>query len=98
MDAIRIADDKHVVLKRIDRSPVTEEYDILRFLSEGSLQSDPHNLCVPVLEFLDPPDDEPHMLVVFPVLRSFDDPEFDTIGEGLDFIRQMLQVRQYNLQ
>lgn len=31
--------------------------------------------------------------MVMPYLRSFDDPEFELIGEVVEFVRQMLEVR-----
>lgn len=93
-DAIRVKDDRHVVLKRVERSPSTQEYEILQYFAEEPRRSDPRNHCVPFLGVLDPLDDAEHIIVVYPVLRAFDDPEFDTIGEGLDFIRQILEVRQ----
>lgn len=92
-DAIRVKDDRHVVLKRVRRPPGTQEYEILQYFAEDPQRSDPRNHCVPVLGVLDPLDDPEHMMVVYPILRDFDDPEFDTIGEGLDFIRQILEVR-----
>ena len=57
------------------------------------LASDPRNHCVPFLEVIPCPDDDDLTIVVMPFLREFDSPDFDTMGEVLEFIRQMLEVR-----
>ncbi|TEB23485.1 hypothetical protein FA13DRAFT_1639841 [Coprinellus micaceus] len=91
IDAIRVADDGYVVLKRVPQEAAPDELPILQYFSEEPQHSDPRNRCVDLLDVLKPTDDEGHTIVVMPVLRPFDSPEFDTVGEGLDFIRQMLQ-------
>lgn len=42
--------------------------------------------------FLDPLNSS-QTLMVMPYLRPFDDPEFGTIGEVVDFLKQTLEVR-----
>ncbi|KAG2014286.1 other/AgaK1 protein kinase [Coprinopsis cinerea AmutBmut pab1-1] len=90
-DAIRLADDRHVVLKRINRAKYPEEVTILKHFSEETLASKPENHCVPVLAVLNPPDDPDYDILVLPILRDYDDPHFDTIGEAVDYIRQILE-------
>ncbi|EAU85847.2 other/AgaK1 protein kinase [Coprinopsis cinerea okayama7 len=90
-DATRIADGKHVVLKRIEKSQYPEEVSILRYFSEKPLASNPENHCVPVLAVLNPPDDPEHDIAVLPILRDYDDPPFETIGEVVDYIGQILE-------
>lgn len=43
------------------------------------------------LVILHPSDDAKHVMVIFPILRAYDSPQFDTVGEALDFIREMLE-------
>lgn len=51
------------------------------------------NHCVPVYDcFQDEVDDEAEFLVM-PVLRPFNNPPFETVGEVLDFFQQTLEVR-----
>jgi hypothetical protein len=92
MDAIRVSDDAHVVLKRVDHATAPEEVDIIQYFSEEPQASDPRNHCIHVLEVLRPPDKDENQVLVMPVLRPYDNPDFDSIGEGLHFIRQLLEV------
>ncbi|EAU82364.1 other/AgaK1 protein kinase [Coprinopsis cinerea okayama7 len=90
-DAIQISQDRHVVLKRVSRSEDPEEVSILDYFSKEPLSSQPENHCVPLIEILHPPGDPDHDIVVLPVLRQYDNPEFETIGEAIDFIQQLLE-------
>ncbi|KAG2014288.1 other/AgaK1 protein kinase [Coprinopsis cinerea AmutBmut pab1-1] len=90
-DAIQISQDRHVVLKRISRSRAPEEVSILDYFSKEPWASQLENHCVPLVEVLRPPGDPDHDVVVLPVLRQYDNPEFETIGEAIDFIRQVLE-------
>lgn len=92
MDATRLADGSHVVIKLVAVGPLSEEYDIIRYLNEEPQKSDPRNHCVPLLDTLYPSDDKAHVMIVSPILRQYDDPEFDTVGEALDSIREILEV------
>ncbi|RXW20907.1 hypothetical protein EST38_g4933 [Candolleomyces aberdarensis] len=92
MDATRIEDSSQVVLKLVQKAESEpEEVKILKFFSEEPMASDPRNHCIQLIAVLEPPGDEDHVIVVMPALRPYDDPEFDTVGEGLDFIRQLLE-------
>ena len=93
IDATRIADNAHVILKRISKDDSLQEVEILKYFSQEPIASDPLNHTVPLLEELQPPDDPKASIVVLQVLRPYDNPEFDTIGEGLGFIYQLLEVR-----
>jgi len=95
LDAIRIRDDKPVFLKQIERSKHALEIDIGLFFSSDPLSSDPRNHCVPFLEVLPCPDDDDIVVVVMPFLRKFDSPDFDTVGEVVEFIRQMIEGLQF---
>lgn len=59
--------------------------------------SDPQNHCVPLLDVLIPPNDNPDTdpesrILVMPLLRPFDSPIFDTFGEAVECIRQLFEV------
>lgn len=47
---------------------------------------------MPVLDVLNDPFDLLEVLMVMPYLRPFDDLEFQTIGEVVDFVSQTLEV------
>ena len=73
----------------------TDELEIGRHLvPAGSSSSEsPRNHCVPILDaFLDPIIPEVSYIVM-PLLRRFDSPEFGVIGEVIDFVTQVLEVR-----
>ncbi|KII92697.1 hypothetical protein PLICRDRAFT_103575 [Plicaturopsis crispa FD-325 SS-3] len=90
-DAIRIADGSFVSLKKIRRSSHPYEVEIGQFLSSAPLVSDPTNHCVPLIDVLEVPDDEDVVILVMPLLRYYDNPRFDTFGETIEFLRQILE-------
>ncbi|TFK22799.1 hypothetical protein FA15DRAFT_643594 [Coprinopsis marcescibilis] len=91
IDAIQVSDDQHVVLKRVNKTRYPHETKIMKYFSEGEIAKDPRNHCVPVLDVLQAPNDDGHEIVIIPVLREFDSPDFDTIGECIAFLRQLLE-------
>ncbi|KAF8200021.1 hypothetical protein K438DRAFT_1583130 [Mycena galopus ATCC 62051] len=93
MDAVRVSDNATVVLKKIDEKLHPYEVEIGTFLT--SLGPSPANHCVPVLETLHPPDDENVAIIVMPLLRKYDSPQFDTIGEAVEFFRQIFEGLQF---
>ncbi|KAH9937741.1 kinase-like domain-containing protein [Amylocystis lapponica] len=95
MDAFRVADGKMVMLKKISKSQHPFEVDINQSLSLPPLSSDPHNHCVPIYDVLTSPDDADILLLVMPLLTSFNDPEIQTIGEAFDFVHQLFQGLQF---
>ena len=58
------------------------------------LRSHPKNHCVPVLGVLDIPDVEGMVILVMPLLCTFDRLRFDTVGEVVEFFQQLLNVSQ----
>jgi hypothetical protein len=56
------------------------------------LTSDPLNHCVPIYDVLRLPDDDDKVILVMPLLRSWCEPEFETVGEGIHFFRQLFEV------
>ena len=50
------------------------------------------NHCVPILDVFQDPLEPDMALLVMPLLRRFNDPEFGTINEVMDFVRQSIDV------
>lgn len=92
MDANSLKNGTHVVIKLVKRAPASEEFEILKYFAEEPQRSNPRNKCICPLDILHPSDDAKHVMVIFPILRAYDSPQFDTVGEALDFIREMLEV------
>lgn len=92
LDATRIADGKIVTLKKLSKDVHPFEVEISKFFSTEPLVSHPRNHCVPVYDVLDVPDEENTVLLVLPLLRSYDDPPFRTVGEIIDFFSQVFEV------
>lgn len=91
-DATRISDGEHVLLKKIKPSEHPYEAEIATFFSSGPLASDPKNHCAPIYEVLKVPDEDDRVLLVTPVLRGFNEPPFETIGEAVEFFGQIFEV------
>jgi len=89
MDAIRVSDEKRVMIKRTRRESRTEG-EVARFLSSPSLGADPANHCVPILDIINDPTDAQVYFIVMPLLREFDDPPFAVVSEVVEFVRQTL--------
>lgn len=90
LDAVRIKDDKTVVLKKI--RTWTDELPVALYLSSDEMRSDPRNRTMPLLDILLLPDDDECALIVMPLLREFDTPPFARRGEIIEALRQFLQV------
>ncbi|KAI0041322.1 hypothetical protein FA95DRAFT_1548916 [Auriscalpium vulgare] len=96
--ATRTSDGKHVALKRFIPTSAYLEYvrkmelSLMKYLCMGPLAADPRNGCVPVLDILDIPNADEEKLLVMPVLRRFDDPEFETYGEAVAFFSQIFEA------
>ncbi|KAJ7144698.1 kinase-like domain-containing protein [Mycena filopes] len=95
IDAIRIEDNAMVALKVIKKSEHPDELDVMNLLGSEPLASDPQNHCIPLLEALHPPDDGDRVILVMRLMRSFDQPRFDTFGEAVEFFRQMFEGLQF---
>jgi hypothetical protein len=92
MDAVRTRDDLPVILKRIFPEEGPYELSITRKFSSPELAGDPHNRCVPLLEVIELEGTGSHKLMVFPLLRPFDRPRFQTFGEFAAFFTQLCDV------
>ena len=93
LDARRIQDDARVLLKCIDVSRHPYEVEIGRYFCSSPLSEDPSNHCVPIYEVLQVPTDDHLAILVMPLLRDATDPYFDTVGEVVDCIHQLFEVR-----
>jgi len=91
MDAKRLKDGVTVCLKTIYQTP--KEAKIAKYFSSPELLREPANHSVPILDVFQDPSTPDFEYLVMPLLRPFDDPEFTVIGEVVDFITQILEVR-----
>ena len=90
MDAIRVSDGAFVIMKIIDKRAHPEELNIARYLTG---LRDERNHCVSIWDFFDAPDDLSRTIIVMPLLRKFDDPPLETVGEVVECVRQLFEVR-----
>ncbi|TFK74323.1 hypothetical protein BDN72DRAFT_744001, partial [Pluteus cervinus] len=95
VDATRIKDGKRVLLKRISKTDHPHEIEITRALNTVPLASDSRNHTVHLEELLDPPGDTDVTIAVFPFLQQLVALRFDTVGEIIDFIRQIFTGLQF---
>ncbi|EGN91796.1 hypothetical protein SERLA73DRAFT_164364 [Serpula lacrymans var. lacrymans S7.3] len=82
-------------LKLLNKSQYPYKIEIGQLFSTEPLVSDLANHCAPIDDVLSVPDDQYQAVVVMPLLRSFDDPQFDTYGEVIDFFRQIFVAIHY---
>lgn len=92
-----MVDGSFVSMKKISKSYHPYEADIGRFLSSELLASDSTNHCVPFTEVLQVPDDDDLVLLVMPLLRQYDNPRFDTFGETIEFLQQIIEVSRCSI-
>jgi len=81
------------MLKKIKKKDHPHEETIGNLFSD--LGPSPANHCVPILRVLHPPDDEDLVIIAMPLLRRLDSPRFDTIGEAVEFFRQIFEGLQF---
>lgn len=87
-----MSDGEMVFLKRIENSVHPYEREIAQYFSTGTVSRDSRNHCVPVYDVLKPSEDTDEIIMVMPLLRSFYDPPFYTVGEVVDFLKQVFEV------
>lgn len=90
MDALRTADNRQVVLKKVKAS--SEELQIAKFLSSETLSSDPRNHTVPILDIIYDSNDKDVAFIVMPILLHMNYLPFRRVGEFADAVRQYLTV------
>ena len=94
MDATRISDNALVMMKRMND---TLENEIAMYFSTEPLASHPRNHCVPIYDVLhvpDPTGDDDEIIIVMPLLRPFYNPRFKSVGEAVEFFRQIFEVTE----
>ena len=92
MDAIRVSDKETVLLKRVDTSVHPYETSIGQYFSTGPASADPRNHCCPIYDVLQDPMDVNTSIVVMPHMRRYIDPDFQTVGEAVEYFRQIIEV------
>lgn len=92
MDATRVSDGAMVIMKPLFRCRDADEIDFTHAFSVEPLASNPRNHCIRQLEAIKVPEFEDMVLLVLPFLRPFHKPQFLTVGEGIHFMRQLLEV------
>ncbi|KAJ3481942.1 hypothetical protein NLI96_g7315 [Meripilus lineatus] len=93
MDATRISDDALVGLKRFSRKVHPHETAIGLYFSSEPLASHPRNRCAPIYDVFDIPDTDGEAIMVMPLLREFWDPRMKSVGEAVEFFRQIFEAR-----
>lgn len=95
MDARRISDGTIVMFKKIsirNTSESSRELEMVRLLLSEPYKSDPKNHCAPIYEILSLPNEDEAVLLVMPFLQTWKyNPELRTIGETVEFLRQIFE-------
>lgn len=91
MDATRLRDSKHVMLKTLLPEERPHELRITHMLSSPELSRDRRNHCVPLLDVIEI-SDTGQKFMVMPFLRSFNNPRLQTFGEFVGFFTQVCEV------
>ncbi|KAJ3825086.1 kinase-like domain-containing protein [Lentinula raphanica] len=92
MDALRISDSLVVAMKRVKDE--TSEAQIATFFSDDAHNSDPRNHCVRILDIFPVPG-LPEKIIVMAWMRKVMNPRFRTVGEGIQFLNEMVEGLQY---
>ncbi|KAI0081936.1 hypothetical protein K474DRAFT_1768164 [Panus rudis PR-1116 ss-1] len=95
LDAIRMSDNEVVMLKKVSVERHPYEVEIGRSFSSEPLVSHPKNHCASLLDVLQVPDDSDKVILVMPLLANYDSPRFKTIGEAVEFFRQIIEGLQF---
>ncbi|KAJ3720082.1 hypothetical protein C8R42DRAFT_722740 [Lentinula raphanica] len=90
MDALRVSDSPVVALKRVQ--VFTGEARIATLFSDDTHNLDKRNHCVRILEVLPVPDEDDEQFLVMLWMRPVMDPRFRTVGEGIQFFKEMIEV------
>ncbi|KAG5351585.1 hypothetical protein C0989_005741 [Termitomyces sp. Mn162] len=93
MDASR-ADGTLVMLKAIHLVRSPDEIPVGKLLSSERLAS-PRNSCIPYLEVIDPPEGSEKAFLVLPLLLGIERAPFQTIGEVVEFFRQIFEGLEF---
>jgi hypothetical protein len=92
MDATRVRDNLQVMFKKVLPEEGPHELRINQLFSSPELAAMPNNHCAPLLDVIDLPLPDPQKLMVFPLLRPFNQPKIQTFGEFVAFFTQICEV------
>ncbi|CAL1706283.1 unnamed protein product [Somion occarium] len=95
LDATRISDSQMVTLKCISTQVHPFEVEITRFFSTEPISSHPRNHCISLHSVLNVPDVENTVILVLPFLREYKRPRFKSVGEAVEFFRQIFEGLQF---
>ncbi|KAG6830443.1 hypothetical protein H0H92_000746 [Tricholoma furcatifolium] len=92
MDATR-TDGTFLAIKKADITyySTMNELAVGKMFSSPELLEDPRNHCSPVLDFLQPEEGSDYGFIILPLLYRYNISPFETVGEGVDFILQILE-------
>ncbi|KAG6855620.1 hypothetical protein H0H87_000226 [Tephrocybe sp. NHM501043] len=93
LDAVR-ADGTLVMLKAVNPIEMPDEISVGNLLSSESMAS-PRNHCVHYLDILGPPEGSKEVFIVLPLLVYIDRAPFETIGEVMEFFRQIFEGLEF---
>jgi hypothetical protein len=80
------------MLKQVQKSEHPHEAPIGQYLNSLEIVEDPRNHAVRIHDVLQVPDDDDEILIVMDLLRKYDDPKFETVGEAVDFFGQIFEA------
>lgn len=89
MNATRLRDGKPVTLIRILPEEKPYELDLTQYFSSPEVAGDPSNHCASVLEVIETPTAQ---VMVMPFFIEFNYPSFQSFGEVVAFVSQILEV------
>lgn len=98
LDARRVSDDRLVAIKCIENATseaVLNELAITEYLGSGDLAKDPCNHSVPFIETLRNPAEPDCVFLVEDWFRPCYLYKYYHVGEGIEFMRQVLEVCIY---
>ncbi|KAF9226739.1 hypothetical protein BS17DRAFT_776054 [Gyrodon lividus] len=84
-----------VFIKRVNALINPNEFEIAMHLGSPDSQKDELNHCVPVLDSFTDEQQPNYQYIVMPVLRPFNQPDFTSVKEVIDFVDQTLQGLVY---
>ncbi|KAF8069047.1 kinase-like domain-containing protein [Lyophyllum atratum] len=94
LDATR-ADGSLVIVKRVDTSLFPAEITVGKHFSSEPLASQPKNHCVPILDVIQPTEGSKYAFLVMPLLFRIRITPFETMGEVVEFFRQLFEGLQF---
>ena len=94
MDATRIRGGRQVMLKKVLPGDGPHELNINRLFSSPEHSKDRDNHCAPLLDVIELSENfNSQKLMVFPLLRPFNQPPIQTFREFVDFFTQICEVK-----